>query len=168
MRVAFVWLSAGWLVMTAAVGAQERRPEHERLAALVGNWQTEVDVSATPGSPARKVNGVEECAWFANLHVICRNDAKTETGPYTAIRIISYQPTIKQYSVYAVDSAGLSLLSFGQIDGDKWTFTAEGQGSTSRLVITMSASGYTGVSEVSTRGGSWTPVSAIKATRATP
>lgn len=152
-------------VALATIGeAQTRRPEHERLSAMVGSWQTELELAATPSTPATKVNGTEECAWFADLHVICRNDAKTQTGPYSAIRIVSYQGAIKQYSVYTVDSTGLSLLAFGDVSGDTWTFTADGQGGKSRLVLTMGPAGYTGVSEVS-RDGSWTPVSTIKGTR---
>ena len=65
-----------WLVASAAATAQERRPEHERLAVMVGSWQTEVDVKATPTGPSFVVKGIEECAWFANLHVVCRNESK--------------------------------------------------------------------------------------------
>jgi hypothetical protein len=167
MRATCVVIAAIGVVLATTSEAQTRRPEHERLSAMVGSWQTELEVAATPATPATKVNGTEECAWFADLHVICRSDAKTQTGPYSAIRIVSYQSAIKQYAIYTVDSTGLSLLAFGDISGDKWTFTAEGQGAKSRLILTIGATGYTGVSEFS-RDGSWTPVSIIKATRVTP
>ena len=164
MRATCVLIAAIGAVVATISEAQTRRPEHERLSGMVGSWQTELEVAATPSLPAAKVTGTEECAWFADLHVICRNDAKTQTGPYSAIRIVSYQSASKQYSVYTVDSTGLSLLAYGEVSGDTWTFTAEGQGAKSRLILTMGPTSYTGVSEFS-RDGSWTPVSTIKGTR---
>jgi hypothetical protein len=157
-----------WLVASAAATAQGRRPEHERLAVMVGSWQTEVDVKATPTGPALTVKGIEECAWFANLHVVCRNESKMESGPYSSIRLLSYQASTKEYSVYTVDSLGLSTLAFGQVSGDVWTFTAEGQGMRSRLTLTMTPDGYTGVSEFATRNDRWSPLSSVKATRQKP
>src|SRR5688500_17344709 len=122
-----------WLVTSAAATAQDRRPEHERLAVMVGRWQTEVDVKATPTGPALSVKGIEECGWFANLHVVCRNESKMESGPYSSIRLLSYQASSKEYTVYTVDSLVLSTLACGQVSGDVWTFTAEGQGMRSHL-----------------------------------
>ena len=80
VRIAFSIIV--WLAASAAATAQERRPEHERLTVMVGSWQTEVDVKATPTGPAFIVKGIEECAWFANLHVVCRNESKMASGPY--------------------------------------------------------------------------------------
>lgn len=152
------------LVMPLA--GQQRSREQERLSALVGRWQTELEIKATAGSPAMKVSGTEECAWFVNIHVVCRNDAKADAGSYSAIRLFSHHAPSKLYSVYTIDSAGAALVAYGQIAGETWTFTAEAGESKSRLVIKMGPAAYEGTSEFSVRGGDWTPVSTMKATRA--
>ena len=151
------------LVMPLA--GQQRSREQDRLSAMVGRWQTELEITATAAGPAMKVTGTEECAWFANIHVVCRNDAKADAGAYSAIRLFSHHAPSKQYAVYTIDSAGAALVAYGQIAGEIWTFTAEAGESKSRLVIKMGSASYEGTSELSMRGGTWTPVSTMKATR---
>ena len=165
-RAAIVTMASAVLVMPAA--GQSGGAEHGRLAPMVGRWQTEVEFKASSTAPASKMTGAEECAWFTNLHVVCRNEAKGETGPYTSIRLISYYPALKQYAAYTVDSRGGVHLALGQISGDTWTFSSETGESKSRLVITMTPTGYTGTNEVSSGKGPWTQVSSIKATRTEP
>jgi hypothetical protein len=166
IRIACVTITC--FVLSATTVAQGRRPEHDRMAPMIGSWQTEVEIPPTPTAAAVSVKGTEECAWFADLHVVCRNEAAMASGPYSSIRIFSYQPTAKEYSIYTVDSLGLSTLYFGQISGDVWTFTAVGQLGKSRLTLTMTATGYTGVSEFAGRNDRWSPISSVKATRHTP
>ena len=168
MRKRFAIVTVACMAFALPAAGQGRRPEQQRLAVMVGRWQTEVETKATATTQAGKVTGTEECAWFANLHVVCRTDAKSDTGPYSDIRLISYHPALKQYAVYTIDSTGAALLAFGQVSGDSWTFTADAPESKSRLVITMTATGYTGTSEVSIRNGGWTAISSIKATRLDP
>ena len=168
MEARYALVIVVWLGLATPVGGQGRSPEQERLSAIVGRWQTELEIKATAAGQAGKVSGTEECAWFANLHVVCRNDAKADVVSYAAIRLISYHAPTRQYALYTVDSTGTALLAFGQIAGDTWTFTAEASESKSRLVIKMGPASYTGTSELSIRNGVWTPVSSIKATRVEP
>ena len=74
--------------------------------------------------------------------------------------------TIERNGTAATTTALLSLLASGEVSGDRWTFTTEGQGVKSRLVLTLGPKSYSGITEVS-RDGSWTPFSTIKATRVT-
>ena len=166
MRLAIVTMT--WMVLAVPAAGQGRTPEHERLSAMVGRWQTEVDIKATAPTEGGKATGTEECAWFANLHVVCRNDAKADSGAYSAIRLISYHAPLKRYSIYTIDSNGAALLAFGQVSGDTWTFSAEAAEAKSRLTLTMTPTGYTGTSEGSLRNGPWAPVSSVKAKRLEP
>ena len=168
MRLRCAVVMMAWVALLAPAAGQGRGPEQERLGAMVGRWQTEVEVKATASAQAAKVTGSEECAWFANLHVVCRTDATADAGPYSAIRLISYHVPLKQYSIYTIDSTGAALQAFGQVSGDTWTFSAESGESKSRLVIKMTPTGYTGTSELSIGNGPWTPVSSVKATRLEP
>jgi hypothetical protein len=168
MLMRFAVVTMAWAALAAPAAAQGRGPEQERLSAMVGRWQTEVEIKATATAPASKVIGTEECAWFANLHVVCRNDAKADSTAYTAIRLMSYHTVLKRYAVYTVDSTGAVLLAFGQVSGDTWTFGSENAESKSRFVMTLTPTGYTGTSEVSGRKGEWTPVSSVKAARLEP
>ena len=164
----FAIVTMTWMALAMPAAGQGRTPEQERLSAMVGRWQTDVEIKATAPAQGGKVTGTEECAWFANLHVVCRNDTKADSAAYSAIRLLSYHAGLKQYAVYTIDSTGSTLLAFGQVSGDTWTFNAEAAESKSRLVITMTPTGYTGTTELSIRNGPWTPVSLVKATRLEP
>jgi hypothetical protein len=163
----FVMTLVAAIGVTSAAAAQTRSPEHDRLSAMVGQWRTEVETAPAGSRPGTKITGTEECAWFADLHVVCRYQAATETGAYSAIRLVSYVPMLRQYSAYTVDSTGASLLTAGQIDGKTWTFVADSAGAKSRLVLTIAPDGYTGITETSS-GRGWVTVSTVKATRVTP
>lgn len=140
---------------------------HKRLEAMVGTWQTEMEVAPSPRGPGGQVNGTEECAWFVDLHLVCRSETKAGAGVlYSAIRLISYVPAMKTYAAYTVDSLGLATLALGQISGDIWTFVIEQPAAKSRLVLTMGTDRYTAVSEYSGPNGRWAQASVTKATRA--
>ena len=168
MRMRFAIVAVTWMAVAMPAAGQGRTPEQERLSAMVGRWQLEVEITATAPAQGGKASGTEECAWFANVHVVCRNDTKADSGSYSAIRLFSYHALLKQYAVYTIDSAGAALLAFGQVSGDTWTFNAEAAESKSRLAIRMTPTGYTGTTELSIRNGPWTPVSSVKATRLEP
>ena len=146
-----------------------RRPEHERLAVMVGRWQTEVDVKATPTGPALSVKGTEECAWFANLHVVCRNESKMESGPYSSIRLLSYQTSIEADTPSIRSTASASRPSRSvRCPATSGPSPLKGRGCESRLTLTMTPTGYTGVSEFAIAQRSLVAVSSVKATRQKP
>jgi hypothetical protein len=153
------------LVLPGTAAAQGS-PEQKRLDAMVGRWRVDVDLKATPLSPATKASGTEECEWFAGRHVVCRSEAKGPAGSYSQMRTFSYNATRKAYALYAVDSLGTALLAYGQASGDTWTFATEQPAFNIRLTLKMAPAAYTAVAEYSGLDGKYLPLSEVRGTRA--
>jgi hypothetical protein len=153
------------LVRVDAAHAQPS-PEQKKLEYFVGKWKTDVDIKASAASPGGKASGTEDCEWFANLHVVCRAETTGATGSYRTMRIISYVPTLKAYSQYAVDSYGYAVLSVGQLNGNTWTFTTELPGMKLRSIMKTSNDGYTIASEYAGADGKFSLTGTGKASRA--
>ena len=160
-----VLLIAGVLGIPGIAAAQTT-PDQKRLDVMVGQWRIDVDLKATPLSPATKAAGTEECQWFASRHVVCRSDAKGPAGTYSMMRTLSYVPARKQYAVYTVDSLGSALVAYGQVSGDTWTFSTEQPAFNIRLTLKIAAGGYTAVAEFAGADGKYLPLSEVNATRA--
>lgn len=139
-------------------------PEQKALQPMVGKWQVEIDLKATPISQATKATGTENCEWFGNRHVVCRSEAKATTGTYSQMRTLSYIPAQKQYAAYTVDSLGTALIAYGQVMGDTWTFTTQ-SGLMIRLTLKVAARSYTALAEFAGPDGKYVPLSEVKATR---
>ena len=144
--------------------ASAQTPEQKLLQPMVGKWQVEIDLKATPISQATKATGTENCEWFGNRHVVCRSEAKATTGTYSQMRTLSYIPAQKQYAAYTVDSLGTALIAYGQVMGDTWTFTTQ-SGLMIRLTLKVAARSYTALAEFAGPDGKYVPLSEVKATR---
>jgi hypothetical protein len=160
-----VLLIAGFLGIPSFAAAQTT-PDQKKLEVMVGQWRIDVDQKATPLSPATKASGTEECQWFAQRHVVCRSEAKGPAGTYSQMRTLSYIPARKQYAAYTVDSLGSSLVAYGQVVGDTWTFTTDQPAFNIRLTLKMAAGGYTALAEFAGADGKFLPLSEVKGTRA--
>jgi hypothetical protein len=160
-----ILLIAG-LLGIPSVAAAQTSPDQKRLDVMVGQWRIDVDLKATPLSPATKAAGTEECEWFANRHVVCRSDAKGPAGAYSMMRTLSYVPARKQYAVYTVDSLGSALVAYGQVSGDTWTFSTEQPAFNIRLTLKIAAGAYTALAEFAGADGKYLPLSEVRATRA--
>lgn len=147
------------LMLSALMASAQVGPEQKKLDAFIGKWRTDVEFKGT--SPS-KASGTEECEWFANVHVVCKSELTGPAGLYRSMRIISYVPALKQYSVYTVDSLGYAMLTMGASSGSTWTFTSAGQGWQARLVIKTSGSSMTSTSEYAGADGKW--ITTAKAT----
>lgn len=139
--------------------------EQKALQPMVGRWQVEIDLKATPISQATKATGTEDCEWFANRHVVCRSEAKGTTGMYSQMRTLSYIPAQKQYAAYTIDSLGTALIAYGQAAGDTWTFTTAQSALTIRLTLKVAARSYTALAEFAGPDGKYVPLSEVRATR---
>ena len=158
-------VTAAVLAVASGAGAQTT-PDQKKLDVMVGQWRIEVELKATPLSPATKATGTEECQWFANRHVVCRSEAKGPAGSYNMMRTLSYVPARKQYAVYTVDSLGSALVGYGQVAGDTWTFTTDQPSFNIRLTMKIAAGGYTALAELAGADGRFLPLSEVTATRA--
>lgn len=91
--LALVLLSAFAVTATVAQ-AQPAGPEQKKLD-YFAKWRSEVNIMASAGSPAAKALGKEICEWFADAHVVCRNESTSPAGSYKSMRVISYVPAVK-------------------------------------------------------------------------
>jgi hypothetical protein len=82
------------------------------------------------------------------------------------MRTLSYIPARKQYAAYTVDSLGSSLVAYGQVNGDTWTFTTDQPAFNIRLTMKIAAGGYTALAEFAGADGKFLPLSEVKGTRA--
>jgi hypothetical protein len=154
------------VTLTPMIAGAQPGPEHKKLEALVGRWRVDVDVKASPTTPASKASGTEDCVWVANMHVVCTSDATGPAGLYRSMRTLSYVPAAKQYASYSVDSLGYAVLTLGQVAGPTWTFTSEVAGYKLRSVIKVTKDGYTATADYAGTDGKWTTTSVVTATRA--
>lgn len=159
---------AGLLVVShsfTVVGEAQPGPEQKKLDYFVGKWKVDVDVKPSATLPASKASGTEDCQWFANLHVVCRSESTGAAGLYTAMRVISYVPALKQYSSYTVDSLGYAVLALGQVQGETWTFSTDTPTLKTRYVVKGAKDSYTAVAEYAGADGKWIQSSEIKSAR---
>jgi len=113
-RIALIVVAVLFLLSSSSMA---QTTEQKALQPMVGRWQVEIDLKATPISQATKATGTEDCEWFANRHVVCRSEAKGTTGMYSQMRTLSYIPAQKQYAAYTIDSLGTALIAYGTVAG---------------------------------------------------
>ena len=142
MNLRTMWLLLLSVLVAPQIAVAQPAAEQKRLDALLGKWRIEIDLKATPLSPATKASGTEECQRFANLHVVCRAEATGPAGTYSLMRTLSYVPAQKQFAAYTVDSLGSALLATGQFKGETWTFTTNQPAFNIRLTVRTETNGY--------------------------
>jgi len=162
-RIAPVILTALFALPCAA--AAQSATDYKRLDPMVGRWRIEVELKATPISQATKASGTEECEWFASRHVVCRSDAKATTGTYAQMRTLSYVPAQKQFAAYTIDSLGTTLVAYGQVNGDTWTFNTSQSALNIRLTLKIAPASYTALVEFAGADGKYLPLSEVRGTR---
>ncbi len=153
------------VLLTLSSPSTAQTTEQKALQPMVGRWQVEIDLKATPISQATKASGTEDCEWFANRHVVCRSEAKGATGSYSQMRTLSYIAAQKQYAAYTIDSLGTALIAYGQPSADTWTFTTAQSALTIRLTLKVAARSYTALAEFAGPDGKYVPLSEVRATR---
>jgi Protein of unknown function (DUF1579) len=154
------------LVGSPSIAAAQTSPDQKKLEVMVGQWRIDVDLKATPLSPATKASGTEVCQWFADRHVVCRSEAKGPAGTYSQMRTLSYVPARKQYVAYTVDSLGSALVAYGQVSGDTWTFSTDQPAFNIRLTLKIASGMYTALAEFAGADGKYVPLSEVNAMRA--
>jgi hypothetical protein len=153
------------LLALPCTSAAQSATDYKRLDPMVGRWRIEVDLKATPISQATKASGTEECEWFAGRHVVCRSEAKGSTGTYAQMRTLSYVPAQKQFAAYTIDSLGTSLVAYGQLSGDTWTFSTSQSALNIRLTLKIAPASYTALVEFAGADGKYLPLSEVRGTR---
>ena len=162
-RMASIFVAA--LFALPCTSAAQSATDYKRLEPMVGRWRIEVELKATPISQATKASGTEECEWFANRHVVCRSDARGTTGTYAQMRTLSYIPAQRQFAAYTIDSLGTSVIAYGQVSGDAWTFTTSQSALNIRLTLKMAPASYTALVELAGPDGKYLALSEVRGTR---
>lgn len=158
------YLIVAVLLALPSIAAAQTPTDYKRLDPLVGRWRIDVDLKATPISQATKASGTEDCEWFANRHVVCRSEAKGTTGTYSQMRTLSYIPAQRQFAAYTIDSLGTTLIAYGQVNGDTWTFASQ-SGLNIRLTLKIAAASYTALVEFAGPDNKYLPLSEVRGTR---
>jgi hypothetical protein len=123
------------LAGAAACQAQEApempapEKEHEWLAQLVGEWNSEGEVQMAPGQPPIKCQGTESVRAIGGFWIIATNNGTFMEMPTTGVLTLGYDPEQKKYVGTWVDSMTSYLWKYeGAVDdsGKILTLLAEG------------------------------------------
>src|SRR5690606_34912646 len=93
----------GISIVVAQTTPPKPGPEHKRLDRMVGQWSYQGEAKASPLGPGGKITGSETCEWFqGGFAVVCRTKGTGPRGPMTGMSVMSYQPSEKAYTYYAI------------------------------------------------------------------
>jgi hypothetical protein len=134
-------------------------PEHKRIAYFAGQWNFQGEAKESPLGPGGKISATETCEWFAGgFQLVCRTKGTGPKGPGTGMGIMSYDPSRKAYTYYALSSTGDNIFVRGQVQDKVWTWTDEAviEGKKMKIVATVTeetATSYSFKLEASVDGG---------------
>ena len=124
-------------VVTSLAFAQGAPPrpgaEHQQLAALVGTWSSTGESTANPIEPAQKWTAGIKAEWFPGRFAVVMNTTSkgSVVGDSVALDVITYDPVVKGYTWYSLDSLGSTGLGRGSITGNTltvvWDVPAKGK-----------------------------------------
>lgn len=178
-------------IFTIALWAQETKPqepategcgpscempkaqkEHEWLAQLVGEWDTEAEMVMEPGKPPMKSKGTESGRKFGDFWVILEHKSDMMGQPFSGILTLGYNTEKKAYVGTWVDTMGGVMWQYtGSVDatGKILTLNSEGQcpmqpGKLVKFRETITITGpdeklFTSEMEIE---GAWTKVLSVK------
>jgi len=123
---------AALLAGVAAGGAQEghKSPvptkEHEWLKQIVGEWDTEGEITMEPGKPPMKTKGAESGRMIGGFWAMLETKAE-----FTGILTLGYDPEKKKYVGTWVDSTSGHLWTYtGSVDAAGKMLTLDSEGPT--------------------------------------
>jgi len=103
-------------------------PEVKKLNAFVGKWSSTGEMKPGVMGPGGKFSGIDTCESVSGgFGVLCRGTM--DMGPMgkgVEVGIHGYDADSKKYLYSAVGSDGTVTLARGEVNGDAWTWTAEG------------------------------------------
>jgi hypothetical protein len=113
--------------LARAAGSQPPKPgpEHQKLAALVGNWTKEGECTENPFGPAEKWSTKLKSEWFpGNFAVVRRLESKgSVTGESAGMEVVTFDGGAKAYTWYGIQSTGSTGFAKGSISKDVLSVT---------------------------------------------
>jgi Protein of unknown function (DUF1579) len=147
-------------------------PELKKLDFLVGTWNDQGDMKASPMGPGGKMTMTEKNDWmpggfFLTLHT----NFTSEMGSGSGMAFMGYDADNKQYTYDEFNSMGERSHSTGSLDGDTWTWLGDqkmgSQTMKGRFTMkVLSPSSYSFKYEMSQDGTTWNTVMDGKSTKA--
>ncbi len=147
-------------------------PEHQRLAAFVGNWTFEGEMKPGPMGPGGKMTGTDRIDWVPGNFFIQRlYEGKSPIGEMQGLEILGYDAAKKVYTFNSFDNMGMRGSGTLTVKGNTWTSTGTATMGTTvmhdrcTLDFGAEATTLTVKCDMSADGKSWAPTFEGKATK---
>jgi Protein of unknown function (DUF1579) len=174
IRAAFSFVPM--VVVSVALAAQSPTvpkpgPEHKRLDAFVGKWNTEGQAQSSPYGPAGKVTSVDTFEWLPGGFFMPHHwDSRQGATEIKGMEVIGYDGRTKTYTSRFFDNLGNSGSFKAGVQGNVWTWTGDsevgGKPLKERCTVTIvNPDMFTNKCEYSTDGTRWLPNIDLKSTR---
>ena len=120
-------MSVGTFLAQQKMEMPKPGPEHQKLAAFVGNWTFEGEMKPGPMGPGGKMTGTDRIQWLpGNFFVERRFEGKGPMGEMKGVEILGYDSAKKTYTANFFDSMGGMGSATMTLSGDTWTVTGTG------------------------------------------
>ncbi len=130
-----IGLLVALLVAATLLPAQESpkpatpEKEHEWLAQLVGQWDTEGEANLGPGIPPVKCTGTSSDRMVGDLWIVSEQKMAVSEPPMSGIMTIGYDPARKKFVGTWIDSMTAHLWKYeGSLDAAGKVLTLEAEG----------------------------------------
>jgi hypothetical protein len=134
-NIATAVLVVAWLAPVAWLKAQDapKQPapekEHQWLAQLVGEWDTEAEAVLEPGKPPLKCQGTESVRAIGGFWTVSVSQGTFMDVPTTGVLTLGYDPQKKKYVGTWIDSMTNYLWKYeGSLDESGKVLTLETEG----------------------------------------
>lgn len=171
---------AGLLVIVlagvaVAQGPQMPKPGQElkRLQYFAGTWHSEYQLKPGPLGPGGKMSATDHSQWMpGGFFLETRTEGNGTMGVLKGLAVMGYDAEAKVYTYDAFNNLGEADHFKGTVEGDTWTWNAEGMinGKSTKLRFTakeVSPTMYTMKFDMAP-DGNWTTVMEGKATKSAP
>jgi hypothetical protein len=135
MKITISTLIAAVLLAVTMSNAQEPpkmpepQKEHQWLMQLVGEWNTEIEVTMDPSKPPEKAQGTESVRAIDGFWIMGENKGSHMGKPYTGILTLGFDPAKKKYIGTWVDSMSSYLWTYeGTLDETEKILTLDTEG----------------------------------------
>ncbi len=99
-------------------------PELKKLDFLVGTWNDEGEMKASPMGPGGKMTMTEKNEWMpGGFFLVLHSTFNSAMGSGSGMAVMGYDQEAKQYTYDEFNSMGERTHSTGSLDGDTWTWT---------------------------------------------
>ena len=159
-----------------ATGQEMPKPqkEHEWLQQIVGEWDTEAEITFEPGKPPAKNKGTESVRAIGGHWILSETKGEMISGmAFTGILSLGYSAEKKRYIGTWIDSVGSHLWTYtGTVDASGKVLTLETEGPTPdgktgkfREVLTIKDKDHKSFSSSAEKDGQWVTFLKVEYTR---